>query len=71
MNIEDIDAQLEALEKQRAELTAKMQDLHSQRGQIMDEEHAKAILDGLTPSQRDVVIKAAALHTSVNLPDAK
>lgn len=71
MTIEEIDARIEEKDRAFHALRAEMQALWVERARLADEAKANEIMDSLTPSQRNAVIRVGGMKAQANIPKAE
>lgn len=71
MTIDEIDARIAAKEAELLAVQAGLRDLQAQRGAIVDADVVQVLVDSLTPSQRDVVVRVAAMDPRAKLSKVK
>jgi hypothetical protein len=64
MSLELIQAELDELGRAKDGIRDRMRDLVAKRDALLAEKSAAGVLDALPPSQRDAVVKLAALEAA-------
>jgi hypothetical protein len=71
MTLEEYDAQIGVLEREWVATGNRIRELTALRDQLIHEANARAILSGLSATERDCIVKAAALDARAKLPNTK